>query len=393
MGEELKGFPSWGTQDLDAMRIVQFVNNLDMGGLERLVLDLAQCQLREGHQPAIYCLTHPGRLASEAEGLGIPVRSFGKPSGPSMGTLWQITKQLKQDRPDVLHLHNHLVHHYGVLAGIIAGVPVRVNTRHRAEQQLVSSPSGSSISNKPVDRRSDFIFKATLPWVGSVVCISESTRQFFIHHRGVPASKARVILNGARLERFLNAPAHPGSSFPRVRFGMAARLVDAKDHFTLLRAFSLVGKQLPGAELQIAGDGPLRAQLEAFSRELKLEDKVTFRGALSDTSQFFKELDVFVLSSLSEGLPIAILEAMAAGLPIVSTRAGGVDEAAVDGQNAFFSEPGDVDGLAQAMIKMAGQPNLAEMGSVGREVVKERFRIEQTWNEYYKLFQSLGARA
>src|SRR5450755_4155346 len=99
------------------MRIVQFVNNLDMGGLERFVLDLAQCQLAEGHEPAIYCLTHPGRLAAEAERSGIKVHSFEKSSGPHPETVWKIARQLRIDRPDVLHSHNHLVHHYGAVAG------------------------------------------------------------------------------------------------------------------------------------------------------------------------------------------------------------------------------------------------------------------------------------
>jgi glycosyltransferase involved in cell wall biosynthesis len=375
------------------MRIVQFVNNLDMGGLERLVLDLAQCQLADGHEPAIYCLTHPGRLAAEAENSGVKIRFFEKPAGPHLGTVLKIARQLRIDRPDVLHLHNHLVHHYGVAAGLLTGVPVFVSTRHRSEQKLVSSPNGSSISTAPTDRRSDLIFRATLPFVGAVVLISVSTRKFFIQHCGVPESKARVILNGAHLERFLEAPSNPGGASPRVRFGNAARLVPAKDHYTLLRAFATVIREIPHAELAIAGDGALRQELEAFTRKLDLTRQVTFVGALPDTPKFLSELDIFVLSSLSEGLPIALLEAMAAGLPIVATRAGGVDEVAVEGQNAFLAEPADAEGLAQAMIKMARRPDLAEMGAVGREMVKTRFRIEQSWAEYYKLFLSLGAKA
>jgi glycosyltransferase involved in cell wall biosynthesis len=374
------------------MRIVQFVNNLDMGGLERLVLDLAQRQLAEGHEPAIYCLTHPGRLGAEAERSGVTIRSFAKPNGPHLGTVFKIARQLRIDRPDVLHLHNHLVHHYGVAAGLLAGVPVLVNTRHRSEQKLVSSPNGSSIGTAPTDRRSDLLFRATLPFVGSVVLISESTRRFFVQHRGVPESKARVILNGAHLERFLEASAHPGEAFPRVRFGIAARMAPAKDHYTLLRAFATVVREIPQAELAIAGDGDLREDLEAFTSKLNLTHSVTFLGALPDTAKFLSELDIFVLSSLNEGLPIALLEAMAAGLPIVATRAGGVDEAAVEGQNAFLAEPGDADGLAQAMIRMARRTDLAEMGAEGREMVKTRFRIDQSWAEYYKLFLSLGAK-
>jgi glycosyltransferase involved in cell wall biosynthesis len=101
---------------------------------------------------------------------------------------------------------------------------------------------------------------------------------------------------------------------------------------------------------------------------------------------YLRQLDIFVMASLNEGLPIVILEAMAAGLPIVSTRAGGIHEAAVEGLNAKFAEPGDVNELARQMIQMAQCQNLAEIGAHGRALVTERFQIERTWLEYEKLF-------
>ena len=95
------------------------------------------------------------------------------------------------------------------------------------------------------------------------------------------------------------------------------------------------------------------------------------------------------MASVNEGLPIVILEAMAAGLPIVSTRVGGIQEAAIEGLNATFAERGDAKGLAQAMIQMAKCPNLAEIGAHGRVLVAERFQIDRTWLEYEKLFDRI----
>lgn len=374
------------------MRIVQFVNNLEMGGLERLAVDLAECQLGEGHESLIYCLTSPGRYADEAIGKGITVRAFEKGPGPHFSTVSSVARQLRRDRPDVLHTHNHLVHHYGVAASIASSVGVIVNTRHRGEQRLENASERSVLTTKSTDRKSDWLFRATLPWTDSVVMISEATRQFFVKYRGIPAGKTRVILNGARLERFFALPARPGSALPRVRFGIAARLVPEKDHFALLRAFSAVVAEIPHAQLRIAGDGPMRDRLEERSRELKLAESVTFLGPVADVAQFLSQLDVFVLSSLIEGLPISILEAMAAGLPIVSTRAGGVSEAVVEGQNAYLVNPGDAPGLAEAMIRMARRPDLEDAGSVGREIARERFRIEDTWRKYRELFVELGAK-
>jgi len=361
--------------------------------MERLALDLALCQQAEGHQPLIYCLTHAGELGDAAAQNGICVHSFEKPRGPQLSTVFKMAMQLRRDRPDVLHTHNHLVHHYGVAAGLLAGVDIIVNTRHRAEHHLVNSPEGSRVTHATKDRKSDWIFKATMPWVDSVVMISEATRQFFVQHRGIPLAKTRVILNGAHLERFLEAPAHPGSVHPRLRFGIAARLVREKDHFTLFRAFAKVVSEIPRAELLIAGDGPMRDRLTSFAEELKLTSAVTFLGELPETSQFLSQLDIFVLSSLTEGMPISLLEAMAAGLPIVSTRVGGVEEAVVDGENAYLVEPGDSETLAQAMIRMARRPDLTRIGALGRQIVGDRFRIEKTWRKYHELFVSLTTNA
>jgi glycosyltransferase involved in cell wall biosynthesis len=170
-------------------------------------------------------------------------------------------------------------------------------------------------------------------------------------------------------------------------------MVPEKDHFTLLRAFAVVAAEVPGAELQIAGDGPLRGRLVELAKKLDLAQRVSFLGALPHTAQFLSQLDVFVLSSLNEGLPLVLLEAMAAGLPVVATRAGGVEEAARDGQNAYLAATGDANDLAQALIRMARTPDMARMGARGRQMVEDQFRIGGTWQEYCKLFLSLGAKA
>jgi glycosyltransferase involved in cell wall biosynthesis len=368
------------------MKIVQFVNNLDMGGLERLAVELAYQQKSAGHTPMIYCLTHRGFFADEAEASGIRVVAFQKPSGPSPMTVRKIVAALRQDRPDVLHTHNHLVHHYGVAAGRFSGVPAIVNTRHRAEAQIQQHGDEFVVTTQSPDKKADLIFRATLPWTDALVMISESTRQFFVRHRGFPERKTHVILNGAPLHRFARFSAKPGAERPRIRFGTASRMVAEKDHFTLLRAFAETVKSLPSAELHIAGEGRLHDRIASLIAELKLNERVFLHGAVGDVPAFLSKLDIFVMSSVSEGLPIIILEAMAAGLPIVSTRVGGIPEAAVEGLNAKFADPGDASGLAQQMIHMAQCQSLAEIGAHGKVLVAERFQIAQTWLQYEKLF-------
>ena len=371
------------------MKIIQFVNNLDIGGIERLAVELGIRQKAAGHEPIIYCLTHRGVFADEAEASGIRVVAFEKPHGPSPATAYMVVRALMRDRPDVLHTHNHLVHHYGVVAGTLAGVSAIVNTRHGALVQITEQGCGFVATTNSPDAKADLIYRASLPWTDAVVLISEATRQFFIQHRGCPARKTHVILNGASLERFLCCPASPGSMRPKIRFGTASRMVADKDHFTLLSAFGQVAESLPYAELHLAGDGPLHPRIKSLVTKLSLTEKVFFYGARCDVPEFLRGLDIFVLASVNEGLPIVVLEAMAAGLPIVSTRAGGIHEAAIEGLNARFAERGDAKGLAREMIQMAQCPNLAEIGSRGRVLVSERFEIDRTWFEYEKLFNRI----
>jgi len=374
------------------MKIIQFVNSLDMGGIERLAVELAVRQKAAGHEPIIYCLTHRGDFAEEAEASGVRVVAFEKPPGPSLATLLAIFKSLRKDRPDVLHTHNHLVHHYGAVAGRLAQVSTIVNTRHGALIKIERHGPKFVATAKSPDEKADLIYRASLPWTDAVVLISEATRRFYIWHRRIPAAKTHVILNGARLDRFLSCPASPGGARPRIRFGTASRMVADKDHFTLLNAFAQVAESLQNVELHVAGDGPLSSSIRSYASELKLSDKVTFHGAIGDIARYLQSLDIFVLSSVNEGLPIAVLEAMAAGLPIVSTRAGGIQEAAIDGVNALFADCGDAKGLARAMLQMAQRPNLREIGAHGRELVAKRFQIDRTWSEYDRLFNDLRSR-
>jgi glycosyltransferase involved in cell wall biosynthesis len=373
------------------VKIIQFVNNLDMGGIERLAIELARRQKDAGHTPLIYCLTYPGYFAREAEAYGIRIVAFQKTPGPSLRTVRDIIKMLRSDRPDILHTQSHLAHHYGVVAGRLAEVPVIVNTVHRIEMQIAQQGTKYVATMESPDRKADIIYGATMRWTDAVVVISEVTRQLLVRHRGLPAHKAHVILNGAPLERFACCPAKPGSAHPRIRFGAASRMVPEKDHFTLLSAFARVAESLPHAELHVAGDGPLRARIKDLIDHFGLNDRVILHGALRDMPDFLRHLDIFVMTSLNEGLPVTILEAMAAGLPIVSTRAGGIHEAAIEGLNARFVEPGDANGLALQMMQMARSSNLAQIGAYGRQLVAQRFQIERTCSEYENLFARLLA--
>ena len=357
------------------MRIVQLVENLELGGLERLAVDLAIAQQQAGHQAIVYCLHGSGPLAQSLEAAGIPVVAFSKAPGFSLGTVLRMARRMRSDRVDVVHGHNPGVHHYAALAARLSGVPVCINTRH----------SAATSKSLPYQER---YFRWVKPLTSHVVFVCDYVGRLLEPQLGYPAAKCSVILNGIPLAGFLARPASPGSRLPRIRFGTIGRLVPAKGHSILIDAFALVCRSAPAAELSIFGYGSLAGELAAQIARLGLEGRVRLEGRTDDSPGALRDLDVFVLSSVNEGLPLVILEAMAAGLPILSTSVGGIPEV-LPKESAWLCPPGDAEALAAAMLQAAGCGDLRERGEVSRRVASAGYGLEHMVRRYEELYRRL----
>ena len=356
------------------MRIVQLVENLEVGGLESLAVELALAQRRAGHEVFLYCLFGAGPLAAKLKPAGIPVVTLEKPPGFSPRTVLALARRLKRDRVDVVHGHNPGVHHYAALAGRLAGVPACLNTRH----------SAATSAGVPYEER---YFRWVRPLTGHVVFVCSDVRRQLLPRLRYPAEKCSVIVNGIPLEPFRGRPAAPGACLPRIRFGTIGRLVPAKGHAILIDAFARIAPRLPDAELHIYGYGVLEHELAAQIARLGLEGKVRLEGRTSDAPGVLRDLDIFVFSSVNEGLPLVILEAMAAGLPVVSTAVGGVPEILPDSAG-WLCPPGDAVALAEAMLAAAAG-GLAARGAAARELALENYGMESMSRSYEDLYRRL----
>jgi glycosyltransferase involved in cell wall biosynthesis len=352
------------------MRIVQVVRSLEQGGLERVAIDLATAQKNRGHHVVVYVVyKHEPALLRELEQTGIRVVQFHKDAGFSPRTLWQMAMQLRRDRATVVHTHNELVHTYGAIAARLAGIPCVLNTIH-----------GTKSSHR------SRIYSALMPVTDTVVAVSDETAAQFSTERSRGSGKFRVVRNGIPVVKFTAQPAQPGSLWPRIRIGTVARLVEIKDQATLLRAFQVVRRYYSQAELHFLGDGPLRQKLEMLTAELDLRGSVTFHGASANVAGFLSGLDLFALSSLSEGLPIAVLEAMSAGLPIVSTKVGGISEVAPEDRVAAYCPPGNPEALAHSIQSILDPRRLKLMGLAAQHIALESFTAESMSEGYETLY-------
>lgn len=218
-----------------------------------------------------------------------------------------------------------------------------------------------------------------------VVAVCDVARRNMIAGATRVADKIVTIRNGAYPPLVRTDISVEKRGFTLVTVG---RLAPAKSYDTLLRSVAIARQQVKDLTLWIVGDGVQAASLRRLSSELGLDGVVHFFGERADVGNWLREADVFVLSSISEGLPISILEAMAVGLPVIVTDVGGMPEVVSLSGAGTTVRAGDVDGLARAIIEFARRDDLKEWGARARSCYTQHFTPERMADQYLALYQT-----
>ena len=167
------------------------------------------------------------------------------------------------------------------------------------------------------------------------------------------------------------------------------RLVYAKAHEVIIASMPAVLKEFPNAKLEIYGDGVLRADLQAQIKRLGLSNSIKLPGQTDDVARHLAAADVFILSSRSEGLPIALLEAMSAGLPCIATQVEGVDEVLTEGKHGLTVPVENPEALAQAILQLLRDPEARKrMGAAARVHVSKQYTVDRMCGQYLELMLS-----
>lgn len=203
----------------------------------------------------------------------------------------------------------------------------------------------------------------------------------------LPAHKLAVVDNGIDLAPFLEVP--PRSHDGALIFGSVGRLVPVKDYANLLNAFAIVHRHHPMTRLRILGGGPCEGELRSLAETLGISQRVEFCGFSRDVSGFLSEIDVYVSSSLSEGLPVSMLEAIAAGIPVVATAVGGVVGVARRTGSGRLCPSGESAALARAMEAAMETPNRLADASRARALVRQWYSAERMTDKYERIYQGL----
>jgi glycosyltransferase involved in cell wall biosynthesis len=364
------------------VEIVHVVENLDRGGLERTVVDLIASQRDAGHECRVICLFKLGLLARELLASGVRVDACGKRPGLDLRALRRARALIRQSPDAVIHTHNAMAHYYAVLASLGLPVKCRINTRH-------------GMGGRTRSGRQEWLYRQSLRGTDYAVAVCEAARQRFAADGMRPRRALLSVPNGIRLERFRPADdvarqslvAELGLPTGSRIIGTVGRLQPVKDHALLLRAFAKVRVQVPEAALVIVGDGPLRAALEAQAEQAGLSDAVRFMGDRHDVPRLLTGMEVFALTSTSEGYSVALLEACASSLPIVATDVGGNREIVRHGINGRLVPSGDTAAIATALIALLrGGEQAAAMGRAGYAWAQAEASFRTMAERYHGLY-------
>jgi L-malate glycosyltransferase len=279
---------------------------------------------------------------------------------------WKLSRIVRQWKPEIVHAHDpHAVSMAALALSFSAPDPRPAIVASRRVDFHLQSHSFSRWKYRQVD-----LFIAASRAITQV-----------LEHDGIPSARIVVVHDGidvAKIQRLPEADAHAEYWLPRgvpliVNVGA---LVGHKGQKHLVDAMPIVLREVPDAHLIIFGEGELRPQLERHVKELRLEKRILLPGFREDVLQLVKSADLFAMSSVTEGLGSTVLDAMAMKLAVVGTHAGGIPEAAVDGETGVLVPPGDARALADAIVRLLKDRTLRQrMGEAGAARVAEHFGV------------------
>lgn len=337
--------------------IVEGLFTYQFGGSERVGVDLALEFKRRGYQ--VVCLAFhdsdgPMRVELERAGIRCLDFNFDKFRGIRRRALyfWKFWRMLRKERIRALHMHHCGPMKLCGIAARLAGINRVVMTEH-ALQALIENPDARRLTVRYGRYATD------------ITVVEPSQLEYFHRELGFPMAKLHCIPNGVRIPvRTLALVEQKRREFglgPDVfAFFYVGRLNSVKDLGTMLDAFAALPTDVSSrTRLYLVGDGPEREMLEAKRDMLGLHERATFLGARSDVSEVLMAADAFVMSSISEGLPMALLEAMAAGVPCIATAVGGIPELFGDDRGLLVPAQ-DALALADAMASIARSPELRQ---------------------------------
>lgn len=348
-----------------------------------------------------------GRVADELRALGLRAHVADERAG-LLRLVTDVGRVLRQQGVAIVHTHKRKENIIGGLAALAGGVPHVVRTVHGLEDTHLSyrdpddraglpARVGRGVKNRAVNLADSLVSRLT---TRALIAVSDDiARRVQRSHLRCP--RTVTVHNGIEVDEV--APGADAAELKRQHgfdsdaliVGTAGRLVAVKALDVFIAAARLITAALPQTRFVVVGDGPLRDYLHRMAAETGMAEQIRFTGFRSDVLDLLSMMDVVVMTSSYEGIPIVVLEAMALGRPVVLTRTGGHVEILAGHGEAYLTAPGDAAGLARACVGLLSSPEeRADAGAGNRRLVRERFSRTQMVEKLSAVYRDLlGARA
>lgn len=359
--------------------IFHVLTSFHVGGGERVAVDLAVRQHALGHRVTVVSLEAPpdGPLSGELTRAGVRVRRVvKKPHGVDPTLTFRLAALFARQRADVVHTHNPLPLIYAAPAARLVRARV-VHTKHGA--------NAASARSRALRRR-------VAAFAHSFVAVSDETAEQARREHEAPLGRITVVRNGIDLSRF--GPDADTRAAVRAELGIAAeapvigsvgRLIELKNHALLMEAVEPLLAE--GVELMIIGDGPAMQSLQQRRDQSAYPQAIHLLGARGDVPRLLTALDVFAMSSNSEGLPLVVPEAMATGLPVVCTAVGGLPSVVDDGQTGYLVPARDAGALTARLRELLDDVDACRrLGERARQVALDRYSADRMVADYAALY-------
>ncbi len=364
------------------MTILHLIETGGPGGAEQMLLRLADEYAERGFSQLV-CLRKEGWLSGEVRRRSLDLEIM--PLGTLPDLQWMRKMRALVRRCDVRAIHAH---------------EFAMNVRSGILSRWLDVPAVATVHGKGyVDAKGSrrFAYRATARWT-RMVAVSADIRTYLIDSVGVDPQRTIVIANGVDIDRYRFDPA--GRREMRDRFkiaegdlllGSIGSYYPVKGHRYLIEAMKKVVAAHPGAKLLLVGQGSLEGDLRRQIADGALGQNVQVTGYIENTPALLSALDIFVMPSLSEGLPLALLEAAVAGRCIVASQTGGIPEVIADGQSGLLVPPGDAKALADALIRLASDAELRRaLAAKAQAIVTQSWSIHRTADRYLELLADGG---
>ncbi|OVE74146.1 hypothetical protein BVX94_01435 [bacterium B17] len=387
------------------MNICHVLASLEVGGMERMVCTLVSAQVGSGDQSSVFCTDTEGEFFETVPAVS---KTIARRRSIKLVVDWRVVKQLiafvRKENIDILHAHNSLGQLYSVIASIYLRIPVVVTYHGQA-----------SMGNN----RLHLLRRVLCRFSKCVIAISKDVEMLLLGEKVVRPAKLHTVHNGVDIKSFVS-DSDTGSPVRRALgisdetfvIGTVGRLAREKNYKMLIRAFAEASeacqakskeqrgksKEKDSADsaslreidlkLLLVGDGPERERLAQFAFDEGLADRVIFAGQQSDMKSYYEAMDVFCLTSNTEGTSIALIEASCHGLPAIVTDVGGNSEVVKDGVSGIVVGVNDAEAMSSAMIKIINDISLGiKMGQAGVKHCSAKYSASGMASEYKGIYQ------